>query len=261
MTRIAGYRELLEKEIIESWRTHRLVLVCALYVLLGVSAPVIIRYLPQIQTLFGPVNEELGLGDLGLPDAIDLVVRNMVQFGSLAAVLLAMGAVAGERERGTLGVTLSKPVSRTAFLVAKLVSVAMVLALATALGIVAMYLYSTLLYGPTDPGAWLQVLLILLLAVLVPASITFLGSVLAPSTLGAGAVGLLSLFVLSLGSVLPTASPFFSSGLQEIARATPLEGVGSDLDPFQTIGVSIGIVVVAVLLSIWRFRRVDLQGP
>lgn len=258
MTRITGYRELLEKEIIEAWRAHRLVLVAALYILLGISAPVIIRYLPDIQSLFGPVNEELGLGELGLPDAIDLVVRNMVQFGSIAAVLLAMGSVAGERERGTLTLTLSKPVSRTAFLLAKFVSIAMVLALATALGILAMYLYSTLLYGATDPVAWCQVGLVLLLAVLVPASITFLGSVFAASSLGAGALGVLSLVILSSGSTLPTASPWFSSGLAEIARATPLEGVGSDLDPFQTIAVSAGIVLVALLLSWWRFRRADV---
>lgn len=258
MSRPTGYRELLEKEVIEAWRTHRLVLVAALYIVLGITAPVIIRYLPQIQGLFGPVSEELGLGELGLPDAIDLVVRNMVQFGSIAAVLLAMGAVAGERERGTLAPTLSKPVSRTAFIVAKFVAIAMVLALATGLGILAMYLYSTLLYGPTDPVAWLQVALVLLLAVLVPASITFLGSVVAPSSLGAGAVGVVSLVVLAFGATLPTASPWFSSGLAEIARATPLEGVGSDLDPFQTISVSVGIVVVALLLAWWRFRRVDL---
>lgn len=258
MTRLTGYRELLEKEIIEAWRTHRLVLVAALYIVLGVTAPVIIRYLPEIQGLFGPDNEELGFGDLGLPDAIDLVVRNMIQFGSVAAVLLAMGAVAGERERGTLALTLSKPVSRTAFLVAKFVAIAMLLALGTGLGILAMYLYSTLLYGATDPVAWLQVGLVLLLAVLVPAAITFLGSVFAGSALGAGAVGVVALVALSFGAVLPTASPWFSSGLAEIARATPLEGVGSDLDPFQTISVSVGIVVVALLLSWWRFRSVDV---
>ena len=258
MKRLSGYRELLEKEIIEAWRTHRLVLVCALYVLLGISAPVIIHSLPDIQRLFGADTEELGLGDLGLPDAIDLVVRNMIQFGSIAAVLVAMGAVAGERERGTLALTISKPVSRTAFLVAKFAAIAMLLGLATLLGILAMYLYASLLYGPTDPIAWFQVALVLLLAVLVPASITFLGSVVAPSTLGAGGIGVLSLVVLSVGSTLPTASPWFSSGLSEIARATPLEGVGSDLDPFLTISVSVAIIVIALVLAWWRFRAADL---
>ena len=258
MRLMSGYRELLEKEVIEAWRTHRLVMVAALYVVLGIASPLIIRYLPDLQSLLGPVDEELGLGELGLPDAIDLVTRNLAQFGSIAAVLLAMGAVAGEREHGTLGLVLSKPVSRTAFLAAKFVGIAMVLGLATVLGVLAMFLYSGLVFGPTDPLAWLQVAMLLLLAVLVPAAITFLGSVLSGSSLGAAGIGVAGLVALSLGSTLPTANPFFSTGLAEIARAVPLEGVGPDLDAPRTIAVSIGIVVVALLLAWARFRRSDV---
>ena len=255
---MTGYRELLEKEVIEAWRTHRIVLVGALYVVLGIASPVIVRYLPELQGLFGPVNEELGFGELGLPDAIDLLVRNVVQFGSIAAVLLAMGSVAGERERGTLGFVLSRPVSRTAFLAAKFVSLAMVLGLATVLGVLATFLYATLLFGATDPLAWAQSALFLLLAVLVPAAITFLGSVLAGSSLGAAAIGIAGLVVLSLGSTLPTASPFFSTGLAELARAMPIEGIGPDLDAGRTVAVSIGIVVAALGLAWLRFRRADV---
>ena len=258
MSGLAGYRELLEKEVIEAWRTHRLVLTTALYVALGIASPLIIRYLPEIQGLFGPVNEELGLGELGLPDAIDLVVRNIVQFGSIAAVLLAMGSVAGERERGTLATTLSKPVSRTAFLAAKAVSLAMVLGLATFAGVLATFLYSSLVFEPTDPVAWAQVALLLLLAVLVPASITFLGSVLAGSSLGAAAIGIAGLVVLSLGTTLPTANPWFTTGIAEIARAVPLEGIGPDLDAPRTIWVSGGIVVLSLVLAWLRFRRADV---
>jgi ABC-2 type transport system permease protein len=255
---LSGYRELLEKEVIEAWRTHRLVMVAALYVVLGIASPLIIRYLPELQSLFGPVDEELGLGELGLPDVIDLLARNLVQFGSIAAVLLTMGAVAGERERGTLGLVLSKPVSRTAVLAAKFVGIAMVLGLGTILGVLAAFLYSALLFAPTDPLPWAQMAMLLLLAVLVPASITFLGSVLSGSSLGAAAMGVAGLVVLSLGSALPAANPFFSTGLAEIARAAPLEGIGPDLDAPRTIMVAIGIVVVFLLLSWLRFRRADV---
>ena len=253
-----GYRELLEKEVIEAWRTHRIVMVAALYIVLGIASPVIVRYLPELQALFGPVNEELGFGELGLPDAIDLLVRNVVQFGSIAAVLLAMGSVAGERERGTLGPALARPVSRTAFLGAKVVSLAMTLGLATLLGVLAFYLYSTLLYGATDPLAWAQSALFLLLAVLLPAAITFLGSVLASSSLGAATIGIAGLVLLSLGSTLPTANPFFSTGLAELARALPIEGIGPDLDPGRTVVVSLGIVAAALSGAWWRFRRMDV---
>lgn len=255
---MTGYRELLEKEVIEAWRTHRIVLVGALYIVLGIASPVVIRYLPELQGLFGPVNEELGFGELGLPDAIDLLVRNVVQFGSIAAVLLAMGSIAGERERSTLGLVLARPVERTALLAAKFASLVMILGLATFAGVLAFYLYATLLFGATDPIAWAQSALFLLLAVLVPAAITFLGSVLAGSAMGAAAIGIAGLVLLSLGSALPTANPFFTTGLAELARAMPIEGIGPDLDPARTVAVSIAIVVVSLALAWWRFRRLDV---
>ena len=122
----------------------------------------------------------------------------------------------------------------------------------------ATFLYTTLLFGPTDPLAWIQVALFLLLAVLVPAAITFLGSVLAGSSLGAASIGIAGLVVLSLGSALPTANPLFTSGLAELARAVPLEGIGPELDAARTVGVSIGIVVVSLALAWLRFRRADV---
>jgi ABC-2 type transport system permease protein len=255
---LAGYRELLEKEMIEAWRTHRLVMVCALYVVLGIASPLIIRYLPELQSLFGPANEELGLGELGIADAIDLLTRDLAQFGSIAAVLLAMGSIAGERDHGTLALVLSKPVSRTAVLASKFVAIAMVLGLATFLGVLATFLYSTMVFGATDPLAWVQVAILLLLAVLVPAAITFLGSVLLGSSLAAAAFGIAGLVVLSLGSAMPAANPWFSTGLAEIARAVPIEGVGADLDAPRTIVGSIGIVVASLVLAWARFRRADV---
>jgi len=40
------------------------------------------------------------------------IVRQVSQFGMLIAFLLAMGSVAGEKERGTAPFVLTKPVSR-----------------------------------------------------------------------------------------------------------------------------------------------------
>ena len=56
-----------------------------------------------------------------LRDAADQFLKNLGQAGILTAILLAMGSVANEKERGTAALILSKPASRGAFLGAKLV--------------------------------------------------------------------------------------------------------------------------------------------
>ena len=46
-----GYRAILEKEMIELWRTYRLVITCGLFTALGVGLPILVRYLGGITTV------------------------------------------------------------------------------------------------------------------------------------------------------------------------------------------------------------------
>ena len=120
---------LLRKELLESIRTLRLPVVAGLFLFVGLSSPVLARYLPEIIELAG--GEQLGVIEIPTPtaaDAVDQLVKNLAQFGALTAILLAMGLVASEKDRGTAAFVLTKPVSRRAFLGAKLVALAVVLA-------------------------------------------------------------------------------------------------------------------------------------
>ena len=105
---------LLRKELLESIRTFRLPVVAGLFLFVGLSSPVLARYLPEIIELAG--GEQLGVIEIPTPtatDAVDQLVKNLAQFGALTAILLAMGLVASEKDRGTAAFILTKPVSRT----------------------------------------------------------------------------------------------------------------------------------------------------
>lgn len=257
MKRMHGYRELLEKEVVEAWRTYRLAVVCALFVLLGIGAPVVTRYLPELARALGSPEAELGLPETGIPDVVDLLVRNLILFGGLAGVLLAMGSVAGERERGTLSLVLAKPIGRVPFLWAKLVALGLVLGAGTALAILAALLYSTLLFQAAPVQSWISMGLICWLSTMVAASITFAGSAVASSSLGAGAIGLAALVVLGLASTITTLGPWLPSGLLDVALAAGLEDISPDLDPMRTIFVSVGVIVASFGVAWWRFRRAE----
>jgi hypothetical protein len=96
------------------------------------------------------------------------------------------------------------------------------------------------------------------LSTMVYVSITFLGSVLARSALGAAGIGFLGLVVLSLLSIVPNFGPWLPAGLAAVAKSIALRESSPDLDPTLTIGVALAIVVVAVALSWLRFRRAEL---
>ncbi|MEI7742988.1 MAG: ABC transporter permease subunit, partial [Chloroflexota bacterium] len=145
---MTGFGILVRKELAEAWRTRRLPVVALLFLVIGIISPLSARYL----------NEILGaaLGDqlpIKLPDptaamALEQLQKNLGQLGSLAAIALAMGAVAGELDRGTAALVLAQPVSRSAFLAAKLVAIGVVLGVATALAAAVAWVYTAVLFEP-----------------------------------------------------------------------------------------------------------------
>jgi len=256
--RMDGYRAVLEKEIIESWRTYRLVYLCALFVVVGIAAPVLTRYLPELVRALGEPGAEIGFGETGVPEVVDLLLATLLQAGALAAVLMTMGTVAGEKERGTAWLVLSKPVGRAAFLWAKLVALGMIFALATALAVLAAWLYTSLLFGQPPILTWLQMAFNAWLSTMVYVSMTFLGSVVASSSLGAAGFGLGAIVGLSLASAVTSLNPWLPTGLGEVAKAVGLEEASAHLDPARTVAVAFGVIIVSMLVAWWRFRRQEL---
>jgi ABC-2 type transport system permease protein len=255
---VTGFRELLVKELLEAWRTYRLIVVALLFLALGVMAPVVTKYLPDIIRAFGPAGFEVDLPTPGIADVLDQLLKNTVQFGALAAILLSMGSVATERERGTAAFVLAKPVTRTAFLAAKLVALGIQFAIAIGLATAGAWLYTALLFHRPPILPWVELGALVWLSTAVYASITFLGSVIARSSLGAAGIGFLGLIVLSLLSIVPNFTTWLPAGLSAVAKSVALRETSPDLDPVLTITISIAIAAAAILLAWWRFRRAEL---
>ena len=257
MSRTFGYRELLTKEIVEAWRTYRLAVVCALFVVIGVAMPLIVRFLPRLLRMFGTTGE-VALGDLGVADVVDLLVRNVTLVGGIAAILLTMGTIAGERRRGTLDLILSRPVSRAAVIWAKFVALGMTFGLAIGLAVLGSWLYSALFFAPQAALPWGQLGAILWLSVMCQVAVTLLGSVLAATPLGAGIVGLEFIAAMALASSVPSLARFLPAGLGEVARAVALEDMSADLTPAVTLTMSVVLIAVALTVACWRLRRMDV---
>jgi ABC-2 type transport system permease protein len=234
---VNGYRELLVKEMLEAYRTYRLVVVGGLFLVLGVVAPITARYLPDIIRLFAPPGFVVDLPEMGIPEVLDQYLKNVGQFGALAAILMTMGIVANEKERGTAAFVLAKPVSRQAFLLAKIVALGMVFGIAIGLATAGAWAYTGLLFERVPILPWVKLGGVVWLSTMVYASITFLGSTLMRSSLGAAGIGFAGLIVLSLLSVVPVLTQWLPAGLFPIAKSFALGVAGPDIDPIRTITV------------------------
>ena len=138
---MSGLAPLLRKELLEQWRTMRLPIVAAVFLLVGLASPLLARFTPEILKAVGGDQFSIVLPTPTAADAWAQLAKNLGQFGALVAILLAMGSVATEKERGTAALILTKPAGRDAFLLAKMVAIATTLGISTAIAGVGAWLY------------------------------------------------------------------------------------------------------------------------
>jgi ABC-2 type transport system permease protein len=254
-----GFTVLLQKELREQFRTGRLVAVAAVFVLFGILGPATDRYMKELLDAIGSQGGgfSIAVPPPSLTGAATQILKNISQFGIICALLLAMGSVAWEKERGTAGLILTKPASRAAFLGAKLAAISLNLAVAMVLGCGLGYVYTALLYPAAFPiGGYIAMMLLLWWMLVVFVAITLLGSTITRSAVAAAGIGLVTMIVLGIIGALPVVGPYMPSSLGSVAMDLCL-----GKDPGNVIGpLLFNIALVPVLFAVtWlAFRRQEL---
>jgi ABC-2 type transport system permease protein len=254
-----GFRVLLKKELREQLRSGRLVAVAAVFVLFGILGPLTDRYMKQILDAVGSQSAGMSfqVPPPSLAGAATQILKNLSQFGIICALLLAMGSVAWEKDRGTAGMILTKPASRAAFLTAKLTAICLNLGLAVLLGSGLAYVYVALLYPSSFPiGGYVAMALLLWWMLVVFAAITLLGSTLTRSAIAAAGIGLVAMIVFGIIGAIPVVGPYMPSSL-----AGPAQDLLLGKDPGSLVGpVLFNLALVpAIMVAAWlAFRRQEL---
>ncbi len=237
----------------------RLPIVGGLFLLVGLTAPLLARFLPDI--IKAAAGDQLPTIPLPTPvaaDAANQLWKNLAQFGAFAAIVLAMGSVATERDRGTAAFVLSKTVTRGMFLGAKVVGLGVVLAVCVALAVAVGWLYTAILFEPLPVGGWIAFGLLAWLGLAAWAAITFLASTATGSTAAAAGVGFGALIILSIVAAIPNVGRFLPGGLAAPAIAL---AAGAPVDAADVVSPVVStVVLIAVALGVagWSFRRQEI---
>src|SRR6185503_13824521 len=133
---MSGFTAFLRKELTEIRRTWRLWVIPGMLVFFGITSPIIAALTPALVQSMAAAQPGVVI-QLPPPTAFDAYgqfLKNLDQFVLLAVVITGAGVVSGERSSGTAILALTKPLSRGAFVVAKILSQVVLLVAATALG-------------------------------------------------------------------------------------------------------------------------------
>jgi ABC-2 type transport system permease protein len=253
---MAGFGALLGKELLEGWRTLRLPIVAVVFLLVGLSSPLLARFTPEILKAVAGDQIPIVLPPPTAADSVAQLQKNLGQFGGLIAVLLAMGSVAVEKERGTAAMVLTKPASRAAFLAAKLVAIGLTLAVSVAVASAGAWFYTLVLFEALPAGGFTAAALLEWLMLFAWAAITFLGSTLTRSSLAASGLGIAAFIVVGIAGAIPPLAPIVPTGLGPPARALALGLPAGDLGT--PLVATLALIGASASVAWLAFRRQEL---
>ena len=247
---------MLRKELVEQWRSRRLLAVASVFLFFGFLSPLGAKLLPDIMQSLGDTGGIVI--EFSTPTAQDGLlqhVKNTSQIGVFLAVLVTMGALAREKERGTAAMILSKPASRAHFLLSKFVALTLVFGLCLALAGLACYYYTIVLFKGIGEARFVEMNLLLALFIEFYLAVTLLGSTIARSQVVAGGLGLGSVFVVAILGALPRIGDYMPTALLEWARVLM---VGSGESAWGAAAVSLGGIVICLGIALAVFERQEL---
>jgi len=248
------------KELLQQWRTKRLIVVGAVFAFIGLASPLLAKFTPEIIRAVPGADQFADLiPEPSVADVMTQYVKNLTQFGFIIAVLLGMGAIAGEKEKGTAALILCKPMPRWAFVCSKFTAQTLVYIVGFLIAALCAVYYTWFLFGPVNAGAFLFSNLLLLAWFMTFVAVTLVGSALTRSVGAAAGVGLGGAVLLMLAGNLPWFGPVMPNAL--VAWASQL-GLGTSPDPVTANGGAVAmalvIVVICVLGAMAAFEHQEL---
>jgi ABC-2 type transport system permease protein len=258
-----------------TWRAQRsrVALVCLALAVWAFLMPVIYAtFGRQLASLLdtgiipAPFLRLLGADPFSLKGAVALGWVHPIGIGMFVLFPVGLGAmaIAGERQRGTLEVLLSRPLSRRVLFTTHLLTL-LLIAILTTLAALAGTVAGAAAYGVAgelDAGAlgFLAVNTVALLTALAAISLAASASfdrLAAPVGIGI-AVLLLGYVLEILGTLWPDAA--FLQPLSPFHYLSPLEVLGGRAHPTDIVALA-GVAVIATAYGLWRFPRRDLAAP
>ncbi len=251
------FRTLLNKELREQRRTFRLWIMIVVLLVSGMISPLLAKYTPLILGMVPGLPPAFAalIPEPTILDSFSQYVKNVSQFGVIVVIVLTMGVMAQETERGTASMLLTKPINRSAVVLAKWTAGVISLVAGLALAAAAFTFYTLVLFGSFSAFEFLALNVMLAVFMVFYLSLALLASTLAhtQAMAAAGAFGGLVL-VLAIGAI-PRIGDYLPNELMSwgisLFSSTPQAAWGALI-------TSLVMIMLFIGAAIWRFQNQEL---
>jgi ABC-2 type transport system permease protein len=253
-----GFTAFLHKELREILRTWRIWVLPGIVLFFAISGPPLAKITPE---LLGSLMTDqqpgvvIQLPDPTYVDAYLQWTKNLSQMVLFAVIIMFGGVISAEKKSGTAALVLTKPLSRSAFVLAKFVSQAALVAVPIAAGALATWgiTYATFGEAPLAPlaeatGAWL------VFALMFVALMELLSAAL-DSQAGAAGIGFGAYILLSVAGLWAPMLDYSPAGLVGAPTTIVMDKTAALGWP---IAVTLALTALFVAGAVLVFKRREL---
>jgi len=240
---VSGFSTFLAKEVTEIRKTWRIWVIPGMLLFFAITSPIIADVTPALMASIskGQPGVVLKMPSPTWRDSYAQFLKSLSQMVLIAVVITGAGAVSGERSSGTAVLTLTKPVSRRSFVLAKIVSQAGLLIGATVVSTAVCAVLTTIIFGHSSLTSLVASVSIWALdALLMVVVMTLFSAGFAARGASAGA-GLGFFFLTLLISIWPPANRYSFVGLMSVSGKALMQQPTAALWPVLTALASAGL--------------------
>ncbi|MBO9129165.1 ABC transporter permease subunit [Bacillus sp. 165] len=248
---------LYRKEILEQWRSAKWMWLPIVFILLSISQPLTMYYMPQILNMAGDLPKGTII-DIPTPSGKEVMASVLGQYATVGIaiiVLSGMSSIAGERQSGVIHLILVKPVSALQYIISKWAAQATLIILSFFISFLSAWYYSNVLFSDVSFMRVFQSFLVYSVWLIFIITVTILFSSFIKSSGGIAAVSIMFVAALSVTTSLAVKYMKWSPAyLQNQAKMLLTEGKGLDFFT-ENILLSIGFILVLLAISTVLFRK------
>ena len=255
---MAIFGAMLWKEWLELKRSYKLIIVPFAFAIIMVTLPITMKLLPSLIEQDLPEGTVIVVPESTASDILAGIFANFEQLGLIVLILVMMGTVASEREKGSSALVLSKSTGRSGYLLAKWAAYSMLSVVSFLFGMLLTVYYTRVLFdGKMDWGAIVQGTLPYLILILLCVTLTLLFSSILKSAVFAGFI--------SYGSYLALTKlgQYFPAGIEKYTPSAFIDNaskimIGQDGTIVTPLLVLLALIAVLLILAIKLFKRQEL---
>lgn len=253
-----GLGAFLHKELTEVLRTWRIWVLPGMMIFLGLTSPIFAKITPLIL-------KSVGAGDTGVVvtftkpmtyvDSYAQWIKNLAQVVLFAVIIAGAGMVSAEKRASTAILVLTKPVSRGAFVVAKILSNLLLLAAATLAGMMICWGGTLVLFGAAPFGPLVTGTILWFVYAALIVCVMGLLSALIDGQGGAAGAGIAFYALASTLGIIPWVAAFSPASLVGAGAAVMMGKGGVPPAPL-VIGLLLCVGVAGA--AVWAFEEREL---